>query len=160
MKKLLCLGALLALLPTTALAQQRLATAFGPRVGVSTGPDQLVLGGQLDLGEVAPDLTFTPSGELGFGDHTTTIQLNGDFHYHFRVQGSPWRPYLGGGIGIAFYSFDVPAPFDDSDTAVGANVVAGAIVPTQSGSRFFTELKLGIGDVPDLQILVGWNFAL
>ena len=163
MKKLLHLlfaGALVALLPACAFAQGKIATAIGPRIGVSSSPDQLVLGGQLDLGELAPDLTFAPNLELGFGDNVTTVQLNGDFHYHFLIHNSPWRPYVGAGIGIAFFNFDL-GPFGDaSETDVGANIIGGAIVPTRSGSRFFTELKLGLGDIPDFKLLVGWNFAL
>lgn len=162
LRKVLLVCALAATLPAAVHAQGRLTNAIGPRIGVSMDPDQLVLGGQIDLGELAPDLTFTPNLELGFGDDITTIQLNGDVHYHFLVQGSAWRPYLGGGIGVAFYSFDTPPGFqgDDSQTEVGLNVVVGAIVPTQSGSRFFTELRLGIVDLPQVKVLVGWNFSL
>lgn len=159
MKKCLILCAALALLPVAAMAQP-IATAFGPRIGVSTGPDQLALGGQLELGELAPDLTFMPNLEFGFGDNVTTVQINGDVHYHFQIQGSVWRPYVGGGIGIAFYNFDAGRFGDHSDTEVGANLIVGAIAPTRSGSRFFSELKLGVGDLPDLKLLVGWNFKL
>jgi hypothetical protein len=121
-----------------------------------------VLGGQLDLGEIAPDLTLTPNLELGLGDDFTVIAINGDLHYHFLIQGSPWRPYVGGGLGVNFIQFDAPASFqgDDSTTEIGANLILGAIVPTRSGSRFFTEMKFGIGDIPDFKWLVGWNFAL
>ena len=60
----------------------------GPRVGFSTSPDQLVIGGQLIVGEIAPDLTFDPSLEFGFGDNRTTIAFNFDLHYHFVISGS------------------------------------------------------------------------
>lgn len=162
LRKWIFVCALVALLPAAAHAQGRLTNAIGPRIGASIEPDQIVIGGQLDLGELAPDLTFTPNLELGFGDDITTIQLNGDLHYHFLVSGSAWRPYVGGGLGVAFYSIDLPPGFqgDDSQTEVGLNILGGAIVPTQGGSRFFTELKLGIADLPDLKILVGWNFGL
>lgn len=159
---MLVVCAVAALVPAAAHAQGRLTNAIGPRIGISMDPDQLVLGGQLDLGELAPDLTFAPNLELGFGDDITTIQINGDLHYHFLVQGSAWRPYVGGGLGVAFYSFDAPPGFqgDDSQTEVGLNIIGGAIVPTRAGSRFFAELKLGIADLPDIKILAGWNFNL
>lgn len=161
-RRLLILCALLAVVPAAAHAQGRLTNAIGPRVGLSMDPDQFVLGGQMDLGELAPDLTLTPNIELGFGDDITTIQLNADLHYHFLVSGSAWRPYAGGGLGVAYYSFDAPPGFqgDDSETEIGLNIVGGAIVPTRGGSRFFTELRLGIADLPDLKVLVGWNFSL
>lgn len=153
-----------AALPVAALAQSSggtgpVATAWGPRFGFSSGPDQFLFGGQLDLGNLAPDLTLTPNVDIGIGDNATTISLNGDIHYHFRVQNSPWRPYVGGGIAFTHINVDV-GPSDYSDTDVVANFIFGAIVPTQSGSRFFTELKLGLGDVHDFKLLIGWNFRL
>lgn len=134
---------------------------FGPRFGFSIDPEQLVIGGQLIIGEIAPDLTFDPSLELGFGDNLTVIAANMDLHYHFTIEGSRWRPYAGGGIGINFIEFDSgPGVGDNSTTEVGGNVIIGAGVPTQSNNRFFTELKFGLGDIPTLKALAGWNFKI
>jgi hypothetical protein len=150
---------ILLLLPAGAHAAE--VSGIGPRIGFSTGPDQLALGGQLEVGEIAPDLDFTPNVELGFGDHTTLIAFNLDLHYKFRVQNSNWSPYLGAGVGVNFLEFDRPAGLaDDSETEVGGNFIIGAQVPTQAGRKFFSELKLGLGDIPDLKLLVGWNFKL
>jgi len=161
LRKLAVVCALAALVPAAASAQSRVSTALGPRMGFSSNPDQLVLGGQMDLGQVAPDLTFTPNLELGFGDNATVVAINGDLHYHFQVQGSDWRPYVGGGLGVNFIEVDLPAPFANvSNTEIGANLIVGAIVPTRSGSRFFTELRLGVGDIPDMKLLMGWNFKM
>ena len=164
MKKLLIAILLFASLPALALAQSSggaapVATAWGPRFGFSSGPDQFLFGGQLDLGNIAPDLTLTPNVDIGIGDHATTFAMNGDLHYHFRVEHSPWRPYVGGGLAITHISIDTPLG-DVSDTDLGASIIGGAIVPTQSGSRFFAEGKLGLGDVHDFKLLVGWNFKL
>ncbi len=133
--------------------------SFGPRLGFSLDPDQLVLGGQVSIGEVAPSLSFVPNAELGFGDHQTVVAINLDFHYRLLLKGSDWSPYLGFGAGVNFDSFDRPAPLrDESETDVGGNFILGANVPTKSGSQFFSELKLGLGDIPSLKMLVGWNF--
>lgn len=156
LRRALILCALFALLPAAALAQTSLETGIGPRVGVSINPDQLVFGGQAIIGEIAPNLTFDPNVELGFGDDVTTVALNFDVHYHFVVQNSKWRPYAGGGIGVAFYNFDGGG--DDSE--VGANLVVGAGAPTKGGNRFFGELRIGLGDLPDLKMMVGWNFKM
>jgi len=160
-KRLLSFALLAALLaPGTALAQGP-PTAFGPRIGLSIDPDQLVLGGQMVVGDLAPDVTFNPSLEFGFGDDITVIALNIDGEYHFRVDGTAWRPYAGFGLGINFIEFDRPAPFDDiSNTEVGANLIVGAGVPTRSNNRFFTEIRFGIGDIPELKIMAGWLFPL
>lgn len=164
LRKILMVGLVAAGLPAAAFAQSSsgtgpVVTAWGPRLGFSSGPDQFVFGGQLDLGNLAPDLTLTPNVEIGLGDNATTFALNGDLHYHFRVQNSPWRPYVGGGIGFTHISIDTPFG-DVSDTDVGASILGGAIVPTQSGSRFFVEGKLGLGDIADFKLLIGWNFKL
>jgi len=142
-------------------AEGAVVGGFGPRVGFSSNPDQLVLGGQALIGGIAPDVTFDPNIELGVGDNVTTVQFNFDFKYHLLLQGTPWRPYMGAGIGLAFFQIDNPAPFrDNSDTEVGGNFILGAGVPTASGSRFFTELRAGIGNLPDLKLVAGWNFKM
>ena len=151
---------LCALLPVAATAQLR--TGIGPRVGISVDPDQLLLGGQAIIGEIAPNVTFDPSLELGFGDNVTTLAANFDLHYHFDLENVTWRPYAGFGADIVFYNFDDDdGPGDgDTDTEVGGGLIIGAGAPTSSGNRFFAEMKFGLGDVPDLKIVVGWNFQM
>ncbi len=160
-KRLVVLCALGALLPLAAHAQGPVVSSFGLRAGFSTSPDQLLLGGQMSVGEVAPNLTFDPNIDLGFGDNATIIAFNLDMHYHFDITGSTWRPYLGAGAGINLIQLDLPPGVaDDSFTRVSGSFILGAGVPTQSGNRFFSELKVGLGDssTADLKMLVGWNF--
>lgn len=148
--------ALAAVLPAAALAGP--FTAFGPHLGFSSGPDQFVVGGHLQWGDVAPQLDFVPGIDLGLGDNSTLISLNGDFHYRIQTK-TQWQPYVGGGVGIHFISFDNPGPgFDDSDTRAGGHFIAGADVATKGHSRFFAELKLGFADSPDFKALAGWSF--
>ncbi len=133
-------------------------TAFGPQIGFSSGPNQIVGGGHLQWGDVAPQLDFVPGIDLGIGDHTTLVSVNGDFHYRLDTK-TQWQPYVGGGIGLHFFSFDNPGPGPDhSDTKAGGQVIAGADVETKSHSRFFAELKLGLGDSPDFKAMAGWSF--
>ena len=155
------LAGLLLLTATPLAAHANSFTTFGPHFGFSSGPSQIVVGGHLEMVDVAPDIDFVPSVDLGFGDNTTLISVNGDLHYRFKLQGQRWQPYLGAGVGIHFYSFDNLGPgFDGSTTVAGGHFIIGADVPTKSGSRFFTELKLGFGDGPDLKALAGWSFKL
>ena len=135
---------------------QTSVNAWGPRIGFSSGPDQLVLGGQIVIGEIARNITFDPGLEFGFGDDRTSIAMNFDGHYHFEVERSRWRPYAGFGLGIVFEDRDESIG-GDSDSEVGGGLIVGAAAPA-SGNRFFSELKLGIGDVPNLKLVVGWNF--
>ncbi len=158
-RRWMVVGALV-LLPVVAEAASPTVAAFGPRVGVSIDPDQLVVGGQLSLQEFAPHWSFDPNLELGFGDDMTVIALNLDAYYHLRLSGSDWRPYLGGGLGVNFLSWDAPLGLHDrSDTEIGLNLVAGFAIPAGSGDHWFTELRFGVGDVPTLKIVGGFNFG-
>jgi len=149
--------AILAVLPATSLADP--FTAYGPQFGFSSGPDQFVVGGHLKWGGVAPQMDFVPSVDLAFGDNATVVSLNGDFHYRLQTK-TQWRPYLGGGIGLHFVSVsDQGSSRDNSDTVAGGQFIAGADVVAKSGSRFFTELKLGFSDSPDMKVMAGFNFS-
>jgi len=159
LKQLLAVGALV-LLPVTAFAEP-LVTSAGPRAGASITPDQLVVGGQLSTQGFAPDWSFDPSLELGFGDNQTVVAFNLDAYYHLRLAGSDWRPYVGGGLGVDFSSFDEPPGVHDrTSTDIGLNVVGGFIAPTTSGNRWFGELRFGVGDIPTLKLMFGINFRM
>ena len=153
----------LALLPAASFAGTAgpIDQGIGPRVGFSTSPDQFVFGGQGTFGPIVENVTFDPSLELGFGDHTTTVQGNLDLHYHFHLPNTSWVPYAGAGASIANYSYDNNFPSSDrSNTVGGGSLIIGASAPTPSGNRFFGEMKFGLGDVPSLKMVVGWNFKM
>lgn len=130
--------------------------AWGPRIGISSSPDQFVVGGQLVFPDFAPQLSAVPSVELGFLDNETTVAINGDFLYHFVIKNSQWQPYAGAGAALV-----VTQPENgDSSTDAGMNLIFGADVPTRTGNRFFGEFRLGIGDISSLKLMVGWNFRM
>ena len=152
----LALLALVISVPVGAATATSSSAMLGPRVGFSSSPDQLVVGGQVEFPEFAPHLTVDPSLELGFFDDQTTIALNGDFYYHFPLRNSAWTPYAGLGVALVISQF----ANSDSQTDAGANLVGGASVPTRSGNRFFGELRIGLGDIPSLKLIAGWNFKV
>jgi hypothetical protein len=121
MRRILLALALVAALPAAALAES--FATYGPHFGFSTSPDQFVVGGQLQWGDIAPSLDFVPSLDLGFGDNETIISINGDFHYRLDT-GTKWQPYLGGGVGVHFVSIDNAGPgIDDSRTDSGGHFI-------------------------------------
>jgi hypothetical protein len=159
LRRLLVIGAL-ALLPVAAHAVPHPVTALGPRAGASIDPDQLVLGGQLSLREFAPNWSFDPNLEFGFGGDQTVIAFNLDAYDHLRLAGSDWRPYLGGGLDVSFFSWDAPLSVrKHTETNVGVNAVAGFTIPAGAGNHWFTELRFGLGDIPTLKIIGGFNFG-
>jgi len=153
-----------ALLFSTAANLARAAVSgaeFGPRIGVSSDPDQMVLGGQLEFPEFAPHMTVDPNVELGFLDNRTVVSLNADFYYHFAIQSSAWAPYAGMGLSVNVTQFENDVfGNSNSESNAGANLVLGAGVPTRSGNRFFGELRVGLGDIPALKFMAGWNFRM
>ena len=157
MRRILLSLALAAALPAAALANS--FATYGPHFGFSTSPDQFVVGGQLQWGDIAPSLDFVPSLDLGFGDNQTLISINGDFHYRLDT-GTKWQPYVGGGVGVHFVSIDNAGPgIDDSRTDTGGHFIGGADVATKGGSRFFVEGKFGFSDAPSFKALAGWKFG-
>ena len=148
-RKLILAVLLAAVVPAAAGAEA--FQTIGPHLGFSSGPDQVIVGGQLQMGDIAPQVDFLPGVDLGFGDDMTLLTLNGDFHYRFKVTDMTWQPYLGGGVAITF---------GEGESAAGGTFIGGAEVPTKTGSRFFVEGKIGFGDNYDFKFLAGWHFNL
>jgi len=144
--------AILVVLPSAASAGS--FKYYGPHLGFGQGPDQTVLGGQLQWNGVAPHLAFVPSIDYGFNDRTSVVSLNADFHYQLTYD-TAWQPYVGFGAGIHRWS-DSERPSRNA-TEPGGHLIVGAAVHNGSGGRFFTELKLGMGNGPDMMLVAGMN---
>jgi hypothetical protein len=152
--------AALVVLPAAAHAANSFQT-WGPRVGFSTDPSQVVVGGQLEMGNVAPQIDFVPSVDFGFGDNVTLVSLNGDFRYRLNVADTKWQPYVGAGVSVHFFSWDNNViNHSSTETLGGGSLLFGADVPTASGSRFFVEGKIALGDGPTFKAMAGWNFKM
>jgi hypothetical protein len=128
----------------------------GIRVGVSSDPDQLYVGGHADIGPLEGPLWLRPNLEVGVGNDLTTVALNGELAYWIRPRRSLWRVYIGFGPALNLYSWGDggPHPDRDRDVEVGFNVAAGLV----HRGQFFAEFKLGALDSPEAKIAVGWTF--
>ena len=150
--------------PGAAQAQEMGLKGWGPRVGVSTDPDQVVGGVQFDLGEFARNVRFQPSAEIGFGDHVTTLQFNAMVAYYFPIKAQV-TPYAGGSISAAFYDFDSNCGgfgrsfgCESHDTKIGPVGVGGIEMKLSGKRRFLAELQVGFTDLPDAKLVAGWLF--
>ncbi len=160
MKNKLLIYLILLLIVTSAssLSAQRVfgLHGIGPRLGVTIDPDQFHFGGQLDLGDLAPQLMMVPNVEVGLGDNLTVITTMLEVDYRFRQDWGSWNPYLGGGIGPVFYDSD----FGRSNTELGLTLQGGIARRLVSRAGFmFIEVKLGLVDAPDFKATVGWMFG-
>jgi len=130
---------------------------IGPRLGGTINPDQFHVGGHLDLGDLLNNLMMMPNVEIGFGDNLTTIAPSFELDYRFRPDWGAWTPYLGGGIGPIFYSWDHGSSSSEFAGYLQFGIGRGS-AGSQSG-HFFIEGKLGLADAPDFKATVGWTFG-
>jgi hypothetical protein len=133
---------------------------WGPRVGASSDADQVLLGAQFDLGEFTTNLRWQPSFELGFGDDKLSLYGNFMVSYYFPVKAAV-TPYAGAQVTVWLFDQDGPNNdgFDDGFNAeIGLYAVGGIETKLKGNNRFLAELQAGIGDVPDIRVLVGWTF--
>ncbi|MGH9381641.1 MAG: hypothetical protein ACRD2Z_13655 [Thermoanaerobaculia bacterium] len=152
-----------AILTAPAAAQDIGFHGWGPRVGLSADPDQITAGFHFNLGEFVRNLRFQPAVEVGFGDDRTLIQATIPVLYRFDVPGN-FTPYAGGGLGVAWVDFDddppgPPGRRDDSDVDAAPVGIGGIEWPLRGGNDIFLELNISRGDLPDVKVLVGWQFG-
>ena len=126
--------------------------SFGLRGGLTLDPDQVHFGAHANLGHFIKQLRFQPSFELGLGNDFTVGAFNIDALYF--VEGTNWRPYFGGGLGIVMV--DVSGGDSGFDSDAGLNLVGGI----EFGARFqyLLEARVGVGDLPDFKITAGFGF--
>ena len=156
-RKSACRGLLGFALGVAALVASPAYAAWGPRMGVTVNPDQVHGGLQVNAVQMTHRLSFMPSFEVGAGDQLISAGANMDLKYVFTQVRSSWRPYAGGGPSVTFYNSTVDRTNSGSTSDVGVGVFGGLQTPTRSG-YFFTEMRLGIIDGPDLKFTVGWQF--
>ena len=129
---------------------------LGARVGYTSweGLHQFHFGGHAKLGDVFPNVAFTPGLELGFGDNVTIITANADLAYRAtELSVAPWGPYLGGSVSLNFVDTD-----GGSDADLGLSALGGTTYQLDNGNEVFAELRLGIIDSPDVKVTVGYTF--
>ncbi len=161
--RVLLLAAAIVLLGLPVSAQQSGGIelrGWGPRVGLSSDPDQVVGGVHLDMGEFADNIRFRPDVQVGFGDDVETLFVTAPVHYRFRVD-QDFVPYAGGGIAIGFVDRDLPpaSSADDTSFEIGARLTGGLEWARGKNGAFAVELSLGFGDVHDALIVGAWTFG-
>jgi hypothetical protein len=131
---------------------------WGPRVGLSLGPDQVVFGAHMDFGYFAEHFRLQPNLEIGVGDGRTFTAMNVETAYRFNDRWGDWSPYAGGGLGLDMVGGDEGHRFEGSNTDLGASALGGIEKGLNNGDRFFVETKIGLADAPDIKFMVGWTF--
>lgn len=138
-------------LPNSAIA----GAAIGPRIGYDFDTDNLVLGAEADLGRVFQNFNFIPSIDFELGDNSTTV-LNADFRLDlFNLPETGLRFY-----GSAGPSLVLDSPGNGGDNIeIGLSLTAGMKIPMKRGNRYDLDLRFGLGDIPDLKLVLGILFG-
>ena len=131
---------------------------WGVRGGISSDPDQFVVGMHLEMGEMAENLFLVPNFDLGLGDDATVLTINPDIVYRMNVVGAG-HLYFGGTLSLVYVNVDTKGVSgDNDDTELGIAGIAGYRFPMEN--PFFVDLKLGIiDDYPELKVMAGYTFT-
>jgi len=150
------------LIATNATAGQLGLQRYGPRLGLSFDPDQFTLGAFADFGELAASTHLRTSADLGLGDHLTSFLINGDVAYHIAPGELAFVPYVGGGLTVAYYNFDIDTPpgvsVDDTETEIGLSIVVGGEMDLGGYKAGSLELRFGIDELPDVKLTAALGF--
>jgi len=132
------------------------ATPLGLRAGYTSWEnlDQFHFGGHVKLGDLFPNVAFTPGFELGFGDDVTVLTVNGDVAYRFtELSSAPWGLYGGGSLSFNFVDWD-----GNSNTDLGLSLLAGTTYALDGGNELLGEIRLGLMDSPGFKLTFGYTF--
>jgi hypothetical protein len=141
--------ALVALGASGVAAQAR----FGLRGGFGLKPDQFVIGGQAEVGNLS-FARIVPSVDVGFGDDVTTIAFNGDFLLRVNIPDASIELYGGGGPTVLYADKSNAS----SDWNLGLTLVVGGRLPVGGKHAVNLEGRIGIGDVPDFRLIAAIIF--
>jgi len=131
--------------------------AYGFRAGYTSwnGLNQIHIGAHLKLGEIFPNVQFTPNLEAGFGDGANIVTVNGDVVYSFtEFFEHPWNLYGGGALSFNYLN---PDGFG-STTDLGLSAVVGMERTLANGHESLVEIRVGIMDSPDFKLTFGYTF--
>ncbi len=149
-----CVGAALLFTPRPATALG--LSGSGGKLGIlapESGGSTPALAGHLEFESPGTRVHLMPSLMYWKDDAIGDLSANLDLYYHFDDEGYV-TPYVGGGLGINFFS---NSRTDRSDADVGLNVLGGVRFPG-SFSHYFLEGRYTASDVSQLAVLGGITF--
>lgn len=148
-------------LVTVLLVGMSSAALAQPSVGFSGGgsidPEQGFVGVFFQTPDVGGGFRFRTGIDGGFGNGLRIATINIDFIYLLPLGNGPWRFVTGGGpaISITRLSDDEASEF----YGIGTDVSGGYsyLFGFAHDMGFFTEFRLGGGNVPSMKFLAGYQ---
>jgi hypothetical protein len=131
-------------------------TPFGIRAGYTNWENinQGHVGAHVYLGELWPNVEFTPNVEIGLGDSVFIMTLNADLAYLFtEFFRHPWGLYGGGSL-----SFNLVNPqLGDTTTDLGLSALVGTTYTFANDHKGMAEIRVGILDSPTFKVTFGYT---
>ncbi|TMQ65571.1 MAG: hypothetical protein E6K79_04375 [Candidatus Eisenbacteria bacterium] len=129
----------------------------------------VALGFHVDAGTIVRNVHLIPSfsywnvgTDVGaYHADVKDLAFATDVNVDFPLQGGRFTPYLGGGLGLNFLSFDSNAPNSVSanDTKLGLNLLGGMRNDVMPNLAIFGELRYSfVTDANQLKILGGFTY--
>jgi hypothetical protein len=136
--------------------EARAQSSIGFTGGGSIDPEQVYVGVFWQSPAVGGNFRFRFGLDGGFGQDLRLGIVNVDFIYSIGLGQGPWHFVTGGGPAIVLIKYD-----DDLYTS-GPEVTAGGsyVFGFAHDNGFFTEFRVGGGNVPSLKIGAGWALKL
>jgi hypothetical protein len=129
---------------------------FGIRAGYTHWKevDQFHFGGHVYLGELWPNVEFTPNIEVGLGDDVFIMTVNGDITYLFtEFVTYPWDLYGGGSLSFNLVDHQLA----DATTDLGLSGLVGMRYTFANDHRGMFEFRFGIMDSPAIKLTFGYT---
>lgn len=166
-----------------AFAQQHAQTAAQNEVGLGfkgiggslglVDPEDassaLALGLHVDAGQIVKNVHLIPNMQYwsvgtdvgAYSADLKDLAFATDVNIDFPLQGGRFTPYLGGGVGLNFLSFDstVPGVQSNNDTKLGLNVLGGMRNDVMPNLSLFGELRYSfVSNANQLKVLGGFTY--
>jgi hypothetical protein len=145
-------GILLAGVSSPAVAQ----SSIGFTGGASIDPEQVYVGVFWQSPDIGGRFRLRPGIDGGFGNDLRVATINFDFIYLIPLGQGPWKFVTGGGPTVALTRLSD----DRFDTGTEVSGGGSYLFGFSHDNGFFTEFRLGGGNVPNLKIGAGWAIRL
>jgi|SRR3989304_7894090 len=128
----------------------------GVRLGYGFDPDQVVFGAQAVYGKIFKFADLVPSFDLGLGDNMTTYTFNTDLRFLvLPLPKSSSAIYMSFGPSLTYWD----PKNADPDLEIGLSVTGGVRMGIGQSGFYNLEARFGVGDVPDVRIMLGVFFG-
>ncbi len=129
----------------------------------------LARGIHVDAGQIVKNVHLIPNMQYwsvgtdigAYSADVKDLAFAADVNVDFPLQGGRFTPYLGGGLGLNFLSFDTSVPNvpSSNDTKLGLNVLGGMRNDVMPNLSLFGELRYSfVSNANQLKVLGGFTY--